>query len=71
MNISVQAKAIEVIAKTITPFVVIKLNYLPMDIVNYATISLPLFNKVLSIAGHSISAINPKFLRGETVAVYA
>ena len=26
---------------------------------------------VISIAGHSISAINPQFLRGETVAVYA
>jgi hypothetical protein len=26
---------------------------------------------ITSVAGHSISAINPQFLRGETVAVYA
>jgi hypothetical protein len=72
MNIKVQAKAIELTAKTVNPFVIVKiLGDFIVKTINYKKLGLPLFTKVLSIAGHSISAINPKFSRGETLAVYA
>jgi hypothetical protein len=70
MNIRVQAKTMCLTAKTVMHKIIIKIQRDSTPTINsYYNFSLPLFKKVVSIAGHSISAINPKFLRGERIAV--